>query len=76
MNRTAHSHLLPDRRHCAAGVEDRLLLRRVAEEQVDEQGVALRVDVLHGQLDDVEGLGLGDLDLRGERREVHEPGVA
>mmetsp|Transcript_43084 Transcript_43084/g.134054 ORF Transcript_43084/g.134054 Transcript_43084/m.134054 type:complete len:545 (-) Transcript_43084:27-1661(-) len=65
--------LLLDGRHRLDGLENLVLLRRIADVLLDEQRICLGVDVLHRHLEAVEGPGLGDLDLAGElRREVLE----
>ena len=48
------------------GVEQVLLLLSVLDVGVDEEGVGLGVNVLHGDLESVEAAGLGTLDLGGE----------
>ena len=48
------------------GVEEVVLLVRVLDVRVDEEGVGLGVDVLDGDLEAVEAPGLGALDLGGE----------
>jgi len=58
--------LLRDHGDSLNGVEQEILLLGVLDVGVDEEGVGLGVDVLHGDLETVEGAGLGDLDLVGE----------
>mmetsp|Transcript_47386 Transcript_47386/g.146682 ORF Transcript_47386/g.146682 Transcript_47386/m.146682 type:complete len:337 (-) Transcript_47386:146-1156(-) len=60
------ARLLPHRRHGLDGVEDLVLLRWVPDILLDKQRVGLRVDVLHGHLEAVEGTGLRQLHLGGE----------
>ena len=47
-------------------IEQVLLLLAVLDVGVDEEGVGLGMDVLHGDLESVEAAGLGTLDLGGE----------
>mmetsp|Transcript_13594 Transcript_13594/g.26964 ORF Transcript_13594/g.26964 Transcript_13594/m.26964 type:complete len:236 (-) Transcript_13594:182-889(-) len=55
-------------RHCGDGREESVLLLCVLDVLVDQQAVHFRVDVLHGDLESVEGPGLRHLDL------LKEPG--
>mmetsp|Transcript_76999 Transcript_76999/g.168308 ORF Transcript_76999/g.168308 Transcript_76999/m.168308 type:complete len:229 (+) Transcript_76999:764-1450(+) len=55
--------LLLNSRHSVDGIEDLILLCRVFDVLFDEERIGLGVNVLHGDLESIEGSGFWDLDF-------------